>query len=216
MRHYARAVAGIVTLSVVASCAEAFAAPNHLVPEDSPYAGMLRSAPSSEFNHLFDRTVVARMIAEPSFVPAYGVGLKVDANRYGLLVFSAPFAQSKGHRCEKDIEPELGKRAIAAWRQVLLGMRFSDDPVFGADGVTVHFSMLEAFDFSPHQDPQRKIRLSQLLYGQIWTPDPGTPPALLLDLADSLADLCEADSPVGTARATQEATRALEALDKMR
>jgi hypothetical protein len=72
--------------------------------------------------------------------------------------------------------------------------------------------MFERFEYSSPERPGRRLHYAQMLAGRVWSPLAGTPPALLLELADSFVDLCHSRTPFEQQSAIQQAARTLDKL----
>jgi len=180
----------VFALCVTPAFGSNFAMPkhDHLFPELSEFAfGMPFPSVGSpkDFPELYTHNVVAREIADVSFVGSFGLGIVGDHEAYRIVSIArhGP-GEDADTKCETPINKTLALQAIAAWRAVLLGTRFSDDVVSGADGASYHFSMMESFEQPPG------ILQHQPLYGWVWAPDPGTAPHRLVELAAGLGQLC--------------------------
>lgn len=77
-----------------------------------------------------------------------------------------------------DFPPELAERIETLWRRMLLEARYAEHPVMGCDGVSY-------------------VVVAQGMLGETWSPAPGTKPALLVDLGESLAAFAQGPSPRG-------------------
>lgn len=161
---------------------------DHLVPEGSVFAmgddSYLKWGYDKAFAPFLQTDVMVRMIAAPAFSDRYAVGLRETSGGYTVFGLSLGRAGKPSVHCEAAIAKPLGQSLVAAWRVVLLGTRFSDDVAMGLDGIEVHFSMRENFEQPPGQ------MQTQFLYGQVWTPNRGSPPDRLLGLADDLQNYC--------------------------
>jgi len=82
-------------------------------------------------------------------------------------------------RHEIEITPDLAGRLIDVWKAMLLTARYARQPGMGADGVFYRFSYS---GFPP-------------MHAATWSPDTGTSPAILVDIACLMRKLCEERDP---------------------
>jgi len=204
-------------LAVIFGGFDAEAARDHLWPESSLYDGFFTGTPDTAFRPLYESDVIARMIAEPAFFPAFGVAISESQGHYSVEAIQLQRDHRPPTRCVRKIDQHLGERVISAWRKVLLGTRYSDDSEFGADGETRHFSMIERFPESVFDGARtRSVMEAQLLSGRVWMADPNSLPALLGSLADGLMDLCQRPTPATGLNANAHVLQALDRIEKAR
>jgi len=189
-----RRVAAILTAMLLTAPAIAatpgYEGRDHLWPEMSVFAygpGTPSHAPSlaTAFNSLFDMDILTRMIAERSFENPYAVAIRRKGADYAILYHVLGKSAHLKKQCEIALPMNLAKHLVAAWRDVLLGTRFSDDVATGADGASYHFGMREEIALA--MGGTTVVPLS----GYVWVPDPSSPPGMLVRIANTMADYCE-------------------------
>jgi hypothetical protein len=142
---------------------------DHLEPEGSIIGGTASPGDYEERLHqafisAYDRQIAVRMVAIPSFVPEYAVGLR-RVNPYGdgppYRIFGlqaatsiwlagqkqehAPQpADSKVQHCDAAIGDLLGQRIVSVWRKMLMNTRYAQQYQGSADGISLHFGMFVA------------------------------------------------------------------------
>jgi hypothetical protein len=134
------------------------------------------------FKEAFSQNVQVRMLAEPSFAPKYVVALVTTGS--GLRVLYVRALRSVGHgeqsplavsRCESDIDAALAERVISIWKRMIVAASPKGEVRSGLDGDGYYFSIREG----QHE------RMAQT-----WSPDEGTTPAVLVELASTMATYC--------------------------
>lgn len=197
------------------------AAQEHLVPETSILGGdehVLdhRLREHELFAEAYGREVRALMIEEPSFSSERALFLAEDAGawRIAMLTLAVPssapeyvrgfskedladpekaafaakvpkdYRDIAVARCDVAIDAGLGARLQGVWKAMLLDTRFvreGEGGAFVTDGTIYHFSTYgDVF---------------QTLAGRTQSPMPGTRPAALVEIADTMAQYCESKTP---------------------
>jgi hypothetical protein len=173
----------------------AVSAQDHLIPEEGSlndrgvdHARTLRRA---FFKGAELDAYRARVVCVPSFKPAWAATLVCDdqdGDRPAYFILTAELEGQAGveaeraevRRAKAPLDRETGEAVQKVWLTMLRGVRHPRHPVAGADGVTYHFSR---FVKLLSDDP---IAPAGWETGQIWTPDPASPPGRLARLADRL------------------------------
>jgi hypothetical protein len=183
MRHLRIALAALAVLAT-----PAIAARDHLVPEDSFYAAGRQPDPAlrgdpAPYKPLFDNPVVARLFGAIAMSGEFGFGLRQENGRVTMHYIERDLRSHVVADCEAPLDPAFASDLATAWRKVTLATRFSKEMWFGLDGATYHFFARNALD-RPAETPGGPW------YGQVWSPDPGTPPETLIVIATGLGKAC--------------------------
>jgi len=203
--------------------------PDHLMPENSILSGGDSMFSAKYYGLVTDvlaegyaRNVTLRAVVLPSFSPEYLLGLRETSSEgsTGYRVFylrptihlwgyESPYepksrlpANPKDVplvRCERPLDTAVAQQVSTAWTGILRETRYLPaEPSVGLDGIMYHFSA--------------DLRWEGLLAGNVWSPDPGSKPGRLAELAETLARYCD-----GKAEATElerQATELTERLNK--
>ncbi len=136
------------------------------------------------FKEVYADDVRIRMVALPSFSSNYAIGLKGSDRGYRvvyLIRHLLPPATASGQpgvkveRCEAEIDASRASRIIETWRRMLVDVIPHEDRRTGLDGTLYEFSM---------RGGNREFK------GQTWSPDEGTRPARLAEIADTMTRYC--------------------------
>ena len=166
----------------------------------------------------------ARVVCVPSFKPAWAATLVCEDEEGDQTAYSLPCADFEGQsgvgvdraevrRIKAPLDRKAGEAVQRVWLSMLRGVRHPRHPVAGADGVSYHFSR---FVRLPSDDPLAPAGWET---GQVWTPDPGSPPGRLAALADRLRTYAIAqpeERPTIRDGILKEATALQSALDRRR
>jgi hypothetical protein len=210
------------TFAVALLCALAADAGDHLVPEQSVLGGYgfdteYQARVRGVFHEAFDnRSVVFRMIKEPSFLPELVVGLGHDDTGYKIFMLkpsvflwsysSLESLQSGAVRCvhdgtdcnKRDID-ELKATLPADWHDVeVRRCEVNLDEKTAKHLMDVWKKML----LGTRYDENPVIGLDGTTYhfegwdmeGQIWSPDGDTNPGRLVNIAEAMSAICDAGS----------------------
>jgi hypothetical protein len=205
---------------VLALCAALVApgamAADHLTPSTgSPVLASYQTTVREALAAAFLPNVRVRVIGEPSFQPEFAVGIRERGGRYWIFALQ-PRQQLWGYsvlemanrgeiqwlnrergapdpmkelrdslpptprdvkidRCEAPIDADLAGEVIQSWARMLDGVRPERSSGFGVDG--------ETYDFSMERD-------GRTLTGSTWSPDPATPPGLLVLMVAEMRNYC--------------------------
>lgn len=171
--------------------------PDHLVPVN-PYPPDWHVAYTKQLKkHLdLDAVYLARMIVSPSFEGEYSMRVHGDAKGHvfedskeffvtcrvidGNLWYSMP--ENNFEKIQKPIKVRTFKaplpirtarRVCGLWDEMIFRTHYTRGECGGLDGTTFEFA-------------------SPVGHGEVWSPDDGTPPALLRDLGEALINYCKA------------------------
>ena len=86
----------------------------------------------------------------------------------------------RARRTKTPIDREAAEAIQKVWLRMLRAVRHPEVPRIGADGVTYHFSRFVPF---AEDDPPAPAGRET---GQIWTPDPASPPGRLASLSQAM------------------------------
>jgi hypothetical protein len=152
---------------------------------------------------IYRDSVKLRLVALPSFSPAYAVALEATPAGWRVLYRrtesrrSVPFAPPlRQTSCEVPIDARLADRLVAAWSRLLHEVVPDEAERIGLDGTTFEFSLVE----NGHTIGARQ-----------WSPESGSPAALLTGAARDLALSCAA-APAD--RAPRTVSDRLDAFDR--
>lgn len=157
------------------------------------------------FRDAYRQDVRIRMIEIPSFVPELAIGVKEDNGKYSIFGIRPEISlwhvvDEKGStvdklpttirevqtaidrndikfkRCDAAIDSNLALRLIAVWREMLARARKPPRPELALDGTDFNFAM---------RSGDRDIA------AKTWSPDPSTPPGMLVRIAETMTSLCK-------------------------
>lgn len=151
-----------------------------LSPEDGMFDDY-RAAEQYLFRDAFASDVLARVVVEPSFQTEYAVAVVRRGQDYALFALSPSehiwSSSNRAHirirRCDVPLPDWVAKATLNSWSRLLRAPR--SPASFGLDGEFYHFAM--TISGTP-------------ITGQAWSPDPGAPPGMLVDIAERLAKAC--------------------------
>jgi hypothetical protein len=174
MRLITHTAALLIAAFVVAGPARAA---DHLEPFNMTIASR-QALVQGGFSDAIAPEVRVRGFVIPSFDREFAVGIAEKRGRQRLFVL-APGAK-RVSRCEILLPRRVAERSIDAWRAMLFRVRKPAAPTVGLNGVTYVYSM-EADGTT--------------LAGQTWSPDPKTPPGMLMRMTYTMREYCLARRP---------------------
>lgn len=151
---------------------------DHLVPDHSIYAAAHPSA--SDINPkllpLFEPRYTVRLVADVALRGSHGVGLSQDRGRTTMRYIGVSPIRHPDIDCEAPLDAAFAADLFAAWRKVLATVRDGDGPSFGLDGAFYHFALRDGRHGA--------------VTGQVWSPDGGSPPQVLVEIVQGLTKYC--------------------------
>jgi len=151
---------------------------DHLVPDHSAYAAAGPSAAgiNPKLLPLFAPRYTVRLIADVAMRGSHGFGLTQDRGRTTMRYIGVSPIRHPDIDCEAPLDAAFAADLTTAWRKVLATVRDGDGPSFGLDGVFYHFAL---------QGGGHAART-----GQVWSPDEGSPPQVLVTIVGGLTKYC--------------------------